>query len=82
MRITTNSENRKAVFSMEQVAIFCDADDFCKAYEEYCMHSLMMEKKKVLPRTRMALSEIITILIMYHLSGYRTFKWYDIVNSL
>ncbi|MDE5792950.1 MAG: hypothetical protein K2H66_05435 [Oscillospiraceae bacterium] len=67
---------------MEQVAIFCDADDFCKAYEEYCMHSLMMEKKKVLPRTRMALSEIITILIMYHLSGYRTFKWYDIVNSL
>ena len=34
-------------------------------------------KKKVLPRTRMALSEIITILIMYHLSGYRTFKWYD-----
>ena len=72
----TNSENRKAVFSMEQVAIFCDVDDFCKAYEEYCMHSLMMEKKKVLPRTRMALSEIITILIMYHLSGYRTFKWY------
>ena len=77
MRITTNSENRKAVFSMEQVAIFCDVDDFCKAYKEYCMHSLMMEKKKVLPRTRMALSEIITILIMYHLSGYRTFKWYD-----
>ena len=61
---------------MEQIAIFCDVDDFCKAYEEYCMHSLMMEKKKVLPRTRMALSEIITILIMYHLSGYRTFKWY------
>ena len=61
---------------MEQVAIFCDVDDFCKAYEEYCMHSLMMEKKKVIPRTRMALSEIMTILIMFHLSGYRTFKWY------
>lgn len=61
---------------MEQVAIFCDVDDFCKAYEEYCMHSLMMEKKKIVPRTRMALSEIMTILIMFHLSGYRTFKWY------
>ena len=61
---------------MEQVAIFCDVDDFCKAYEEYCMHSLMIEKKKVIPRTRMALSEIMTILIMFHLSGYRTFKWY------
>ena len=61
---------------MEQVAIFCDVDDFCKAYEEYCMHSLMMQKQKIIPRTRMALSEIMTILIMYHLSGYRTFKWY------
>ena len=61
---------------MEQVAIFCDVDDFCKAYEEYCMHSLMMEKKKITPRTKMALSEIMTILIMFHLSGYRTFKWY------
>ncbi len=59
---------------MEQVAIFCDVDDFCKAYEEYCMHSLMMEKQKIIPRTRMALSEIMTILIMFHLSGYRTFK--------
>ena len=61
---------------MEQVAVFCDIDDFCKAYEEYCMHSLMMEKQRIIPRTRMALSEIMTILIMYHLSGYRTFKWY------
>lgn len=61
---------------MEQVAVFCDVDDFCKAYEEYCMHSLMMEKQKIIPRTRMALSEIMTILIMFHLSGYRTFKWY------
>ena len=61
---------------MEQVAIFCDVDDFCKAYEEYCMHSLMMEKQRIIPKTRMALSEIMTILIMFHLSGYRTFKWY------
>ena len=61
---------------MEQVAIFCDVDDFCKEYEEYCMHSLMMEEHKIIPRTRMALSEIMTILIMFHLSGYRTFKWY------
>ena len=61
---------------MEQAAVFCDIDDFCKAYEEYCMHSLMMEKQRIIPKTRMALSEIMTILIMYHLSGYRTFKWY------
>ena len=62
----------------EQVAIFCDVDDFCKDYEEYCTHSLLMDKNEVVPKTKMALSEIMTILIMYHLSGYRTFKWYYI----
>lgn len=62
----------------EQVAIFCDVDDFCKYYEEYCIHSLLMDKNEVVPKMKMALSEIMTILIMYHLSGYRTFKWYYI----
>ena len=61
---------------MEQIAIFCDIDDFCKDYEEYCTHSLLMDKNEVVPKTKMALSEIMTIVIMYHLSGYRTFKHY------
>ena len=61
---------------MEQIAIFCDMDDFCKAYEEYCRNKLLMDKEEVIPRTRMSLSEIMTILIMYQLSGYKTFKWY------
>ena len=63
---------------MEQIAIFCDTDDFCKAYEEYCTHSLLMDRNEVVPKTKMALREIMTILIMYHLSGYQTFKWYYI----
>ena len=62
----------------KQIAIFCDVDDFCKDYEEYCMHSLLMDKNEVIPKNRMSLSEIMTILIMYHLSGYRTFKWHYI----
>ncbi len=78
MRITTNSKKQKGGFFMEQIAIFCDVDDFCKAYEEYCRNKLLMNKEEVVPRTRMSLSEIMTILIMYHLSGYKTFKWYYI----
>lgn len=35
-----------------------------------------MDKNEVVPKTKMALSEIMTIVIMYHLSGYRTFKHY------
>ena len=50
---------------MEQIVIFCDTDDFCKAYEEYCRNKLLMDKEEVIPRTRMSLSEIMTILIMY-----------------
>ena len=61
---------------MEQIAIFCDTNDFCKAYEEYCRNKLLMDKEEVIPRTRMSLSEIMTILIMYQLSGYKTFKSY------
>lgn len=45
---------------MEQIAIFCDTDDFCKAYEEYCRNKLLMDKEEVVPRTRMSLSEIMT----------------------
>ena len=67
---------------MEQIAIFCDTDDFCKAYEEYCRNKLLMDKKEVVPRTRMSFSEIMTILIMYHLSGYKNFKWYDMKHVM
>ncbi|MDE5768163.1 MAG: transposase [Oscillospiraceae bacterium] len=49
---------------MEQIAIFCDTDDFCKAYEEYCRNKLLMDKEAVVPRTRISLSEIMTILIL------------------
>lgn len=41
---------------MEQIAIFCDVDDFCRDYEEYCKHSLLMDKNEVVPKTKMALS--------------------------
>ncbi len=58
------------------IAIFCDVDDFCKGYEEYCTTHLLMDKDHIVPKTSMALSEIMTITIFFHLSGYRCFKWY------
>lgn len=79
MRITTNSKEQKGgFFNGRTSSNFCDADDYCKAYEEYCRNKLLMDKKEVVPKTNMALSEIMMILIMYHLSGYRTFKWYNV----
>ncbi len=62
----------------ELLAIFCDVDDFCKEYEKYCEHHLLMDKEHVIPKTSMSLSEIMTIVIYFHLSNQRTFKWYYI----
>lgn len=61
-----NNHKLKAIekhFFIKQIAIFCDTDDFCKAYEKYCRNKLLIDKEKVIPRTRMSLSEIMTLLI-------------------
>ncbi len=43
------------------IVIFCDVDDFCKEYEDYCKTHLLMDKDHIVPKTSMALSEIMTI---------------------
>ena len=61
------------------LTIFCDVDEFCKSFEAYCKEHLLevsSEKKGFFPKSSMALSEIMTIVILFHLSQYRTFKWY------
>jgi hypothetical protein len=52
-------------------SIYCDVDDFCKA------HSLPGDEKRAwFPESRLSLSEVMTIILLFHLSGYRCFKWY------
>lgn len=59
------------------VDIFCEIDDFCKCW-------LRERKQRVLPNPerkrerlcRLHLSEIMTIMLLFHLSHYRTFKDY------
>jgi hypothetical protein len=57
--------------------IFCDVDGFCIRLERYC-------KNHLLPTTtggawfsssRLTLSEVMPIAILFHLSGSRCFKW-------
>ena len=60
-------------------AIFCDVDEFCKAFEKYCKEYCLPEKcveNEFFPKSRMSLSEIMTITIWFHLSHYRQFKWF------
>jgi len=58
--------------------IYCDVDDFCKALEGYCRSRLLPGGKapKWFPASCLSLSEVMTITVLFHLSGYRCFKWY------
>ena len=55
--------------------VFCDLDDFCQIFESGWKeaHLPQMAGEK-LSKCRMCLSEIMTIVIAFHGSGYRTFK--------
>ena len=63
---------------MEQllIGIYCDIDDFCKAFEEYWHKNLITDGTDVMPKCSMSLAEIMTIVVFFHLANQRTFKWY------
>lgn len=62
---------------MELVALFYLIDEFCKDYEPVWQQSLLDNGLKQRRTTsRLSLSEILTIVVYFHLSGYRMFKWY------
>jgi len=64
---------------MEQqiTELFCGVDDFSKQYAAYAQaHGLPGQSGLHCPKSAMALSELMTIVIWFHLSNHRTFKWY------
>ena len=62
--------------------IYCDVDDFCKALEGYCKSRLLPGDKapKWFPASALSLSGVMSIIVLFHLSGYRYFKWYYIIR--
>ena len=62
---------------MEIVALFCDLDDFCLQFEPRWQQHLVSAGRRLRWREqRLCLSEVMTIMIGFHQSGYRTFKDY------
>jgi hypothetical protein len=60
---------------LDLTEVFCDVDDFCQVFEPLLVQMLLPEVcGKNVPKTRLTLSEIMTILIGFHGSRYRTFK--------
>lgn len=61
---------------MDLTALFCDVDDFVKQNTSLLPKKLSSEEKRgYKPRTRkLSCSEVMTICIAFHQSGYRNFK--------
>jgi len=57
------------------VEIFCEIDDFCKKNKQWMNGKILPNPKRLRCREcSMAASEIMTIILLFHLSHYRTFK--------
>lgn len=64
---------------MDNVAVFCDVDDFCAIFEPVWRRKMLRLGERQRERRRaLCLSEVMTIIIGFHASGYRTFKAYYI----
>jgi hypothetical protein len=62
---------------MDTVAVFCAIDDFCRWFEPWWEQRLLeLAPKRRRRRAGLCLSEVMTILVGFHLSGYRTLKHY------
>lgn len=62
------------------IRIFCDIDEFCKEFDTYAKHKLLSDPSKSPrgPACQLALSEIMTLLVMFHFIRFRDFKTFYI----
>lgn len=62
---------------MDIVTLFCRIDDFCQSFEPSFKQKLLAEKPRQRKRKeRLSLSEVMSIIVYFHTSGYRNFKQY------
>nr|WP_221901373.1 hypothetical protein [Bathymodiolus platifrons methanotrophic gill symbiont] len=60
---------------MSLTQLFCDVDDFCKVFiPEWEKTQIESGEKKRRRKRCISTSEIISLIIYYHQSGYGTFK--------
>ena len=59
---------------MSLVELFCHVDDFCQQYEAHAATQQLAKGRRRGPRPQLSASEIMTILIHFHVCRYRDFK--------
>ncbi len=62
---------------MDILTVFCEIDDFCNEFEPKFNRMLVDDGKRQRNKPgAMCLSEVMTLMVMFHLSGYRNLKTY------
>ena len=62
---------------MNILALFCDIDDFCLFFEPLWQQRLLTDQPRQRHRaSTLCLSEVMTIIVLFHTSSYRNFKSY------
>lgn len=60
---------------LELTTLYCHIDDFWKAFRaEWEKHLLGSGKSRREPESELSIAEMMTIIILFHQSNYRTFK--------
>jgi hypothetical protein len=58
------------------IALFFCLDEFCKSYEEWEKHRLIDTGRKRCRPCQMQLSELLTLMVLFHLSPCKNFKYF------
>lgn len=62
---------------MDVIELFCEIDDFCLIFEAQWKQTLLSSNsQKREKKCRLSLSEVMTIIVHFHQSNYRYFKYY------
>jgi len=63
--------------TLDLTTLYCSVDDFWKAFQaEWEKHLINSGKSHRGPEPELSISEMMTIIIMFHVSNYRTFKYF------
>lgn len=74
---TKNDTDKQGTGMNKLVELFCDVDDFCKVFIPQWQKQLLEDGTKKRQRDgQMTTSEIMTIVVSFHMSHYRDFKNY------
>ncbi len=58
-------------------ALFCFVDDFCKVADQWISQSFLpITNKKPTRKPEISYSELLTIVLLYHQSPYKNFKYF------